>query len=461
MDLKKEVYNLILQTIGVAIIIIEEDTTISYCNREFENLSGYRREEIEGKKSWTEFVADEKELEKMKEYHRLRRISPELAPENYEFKFKDRYGNIKNIWLKVDVIPKTKKSIASFYDITELRKMLDNAPIALKELNFSKVKLYIEELKKKGIRNLKEYFENNKEEAIKCTKLVETTYINPYAIRLSFNKLLGEVPPQFIMEILTKLLEGKKSSEFTSIYSTPDGGSVIVEARWNIVPGYEENWEKIIVSLCDLTEMVKLQKEIENKLAKVQRVFDQMVNTLSTIVEIKDPYTAGHQKRVTELALAIAKEIGLSEDELRNLYIAGLLHDIGKIAIPSEILNKPGKLSQIEFDLIKSHPETGYKILKNIDFPWKIPEIVLQHHERLNGSGYPKGLKGDKILIEAKILAVADVVEAISSYRPYRPAFGIEVALEEINKNKGILYDPEVVDICIKLFREKGFKFQE
>ena len=183
------------------------------------------------------------------------------------------------------------------------------------------------------------------------------------------------------------------------------------------------------------------------------------INTIAKIVEIRDPYTSGHQKRVAKLACAIAEEISLSQDKIEGLYSAGILHDIGKMNVPAEILSKPGRLSEIELNLIKTHPQAGSDIMKEMEFPWAVSLIVLQHHERIDGSGYPQGLKGEDILMEARIIGVADVVEAMSSHRPYRPALGIDEALEEILKNRGILYDPEVVDACIKLFREKDFKF--
>jgi len=179
---------------------------------------------------------------------------------------------------------------------------------------------------------------------------------------------------------------------------------------------------------------------------------------MALTVEERDPYTAGHQRRVTNLALAIAEELGLSEDQKDGLQKAGLIHDQGKISIPFDILSKPGRLTEIEFQLIKKHPEVGYHILKDIEFPWPVAKIVLQHHERINGSGYPNGLKAEDITIEAKILAVADVVEAMASHRPYRAALGIEKALEEIKLNRNTLYEPDVVDACLRLFNEKGFK---
>jgi PAS domain S-box-containing protein/putative nucleotidyltransferase with HDIG domain len=213
-----------------------------------------------------------------------------------------------------------------------------------------------------------------------------------------------------------------------------------------------------------VTRDISDRKRSEEKLKKsYDRLRDTMiatVNTLASTVEMRDPYTAGHQRRVTILACAMAEEMGLTEEQFDGLRMAGLVHDIGKFSVPVEILNKPGRISETEFNIIKVHPQAGYNILKEIEFPWPVAQIVLQHHERLDGSGYPQGLKNGGIMLEAKILAVADVVEAMASHRPYRPALGIDTALEEIAKNQGILYDTEIVDICKRLFIEKGFTFE-
>ena len=183
------------------------------------------------------------------------------------------------------------------------------------------------------------------------------------------------------------------------------------------------------------------------------------VRAIASIVETRDPYTAGHQRRVSDLSRAIAAEMGFSADRIEGLRMAATIHDIGKISVPAEMLTKPTKLTNIEFSLIKTHVQAGYDIIKDIEFPWPIARMVLEHHERMNGSGYPNGLTGDNILLESRILAVADVVEAMGSHRPYRASLGIVPALEEIEKNKGILYDIAVADACLKLFREKGYQF--
>ncbi len=197
--------------------------------------------------------------------------------------------------------------------------------------------------------------------------------------------------------------------------------------------------------------------ELKESERKLRTSLIDSITALAATVEMRDPYTAGHQRRVAQLAIAIAKELRLAEEQIEGIQLAGVVHDVGKIQIPAEILSKPGRLTPLEFELIKQHAQSGYEILKSIDFPWPIAQIVLQHHERLNGSGYPQALKGDQILLEAKIIAVADVVESMTSHRPYRPGLGIDAALQEIALNKGKLYEPSAVDACIRLFQEQGY----
>lgn len=210
----------------------------------------------------------------------------------------------------------------------------------------------------------------------------------------------------------------------------------------------------------DITARKRAEEELTKSFERIQKRLEETVNALASMTEKRDPYTAGHQQRVTQLARAIAEEMELSDSQTEGIVVAATLHDIGKIYEPAEILSKPDILTEIEMLMMKVHPDVAYEILKNIDFPWPVARIVRQHHERYDGSGYPDGLKGEEILLEARILAVADVVEAMASHRPYRSALGIERALEEIINNRGILYDPHVVDACLEVFREKGFMFK-
>ncbi|HZK87121.1 MAG TPA: PAS domain S-box protein, partial [Syntrophomonas sp.] len=324
-------YRTIFENTGTAMMVIEEDITMSLVNTEAEKLFGCSREELEGRKKWSEFVAKD-ELERLKEHHRLRRMDPASVPKVSEFNFINKQGAVRNISMSVAIIPGTKKSVASLLDVTKLKQA-----------------------------------------------------------------------------------------------------------------GVERD---------------KSAQELKKSLEKMKRILVQVVTSLGTTLEIRDPYTAGHQIKVAKLATAIAEEMGFSKEQIEGIAVAGNLHDIGKINVPSEILSKPGKITDIEFSIIKTHCQAGYEIVKDIEFPWPVAEIMLQHHERMDGSGYPWGLTGDEILMEARILAVADVVEAMSSHRPYRPSLGIDLALEEISLSKGIRYDPTVADICLRLFQEKGFKFK-
>jgi PAS domain S-box-containing protein/putative nucleotidyltransferase with HDIG domain len=262
---------------------------------------------------------------------------------------------------------------------------------------------------------------------------------------------------KLIMEKAKKRGKEEQSSyEFRII--TKDGGERIVEATTVSIGKKREAKEMGI--LRDITVRRMAEQELKKSLERLQKTFEDTINALVSALERRDPYTAGHQKRVTNLACAIAKEMNLLKEQINGLRFAGLIHDVGKIQIPIEILIKPSHLSEIEFVMIKMHPQIGYEIVQAIEFPYPVAQIVLQHHERMDGSGYPAGLSGEDILLEARILAVADVVEAMSSHRPYRAALGSDIALEEIAKHKGVLYDTEIVNACFKLFKDKMFKFE-
>jgi len=194
-----------------------------------------------------------------------------------------------------------------------------------------------------------------------------------------------------------------------------------------------------------------LETIVRQRTKKLSENIEGTIKTIAHIVDLRDPYTYGHQKRVADISVAIAKQMGLSENTIEGIYFAALIHDVGKIQVPAELLSKPSKLTKAEFNLIKTHPRVGYQLMKEVDFPWPIAELIYQHHEKMNGTGYPRKLSGDRILLGARIIGVADVLEAMSSHRPYRPALGLEKALEEINKNKGILFDTDVVDACMKV----------
>jgi PAS domain S-box-containing protein len=218
--------------------------------------------------------------------------------------------------------------------------------------------------------------------------------------------------------------------------------------------------QRILGILRDVTDRKLTEGELKKMMAMMRHTLDAVILAIGRTVELRDPYTAGHQRRVADLSRAIAQEVGLPQDKIDGLGMASLIHDLGKISVPAEILSKPGRLSEMEYNMIKSHPQFGYNILESIEFPWPVARIVLQHHERMNGSGYPAGLDDGSILLEARILGLADVVEAMISHRPYRPARSLGEALAEISKNRGTLYDGQAVEACRRLFLEERFHFQ-
>ncbi len=295
------------------------------------------------------------------------------------------------------------------------------------------------------------------------------TYVSPVVERLSKYKisdLIGKpftqlIYPDDLPDLLDRfsgLMSGQlKPWEFRVL--DKDGRIIFVQTSSR--PQYEDGKVVGITTLMtDITERKRTEEDLIKSYQKTKKTLKDAINTMAKIVEMRDPYTSGHQHRVSELAVAIAKKMGYQDDHLEHLRMAATIHDIGKIYVPSDILSKPGKLSEVERNLIKTHPRGSYEIVQNMEFPTSVAQSVLQHHERLDGSGYPDGLKDEEICREAKVIAVADVVEAMSSHRPYRPALGIDKALEEISQNKRKLYDPAIVDVCVRLFKEKNFKFE-
>ncbi len=296
------------------------------------------------------------------------------------------------------------------------------------------------------IRSLAKFPSEDPNPVLRVTKGGILLYANKASLPLlnvwscQIGQLLPEYWRKFIWDIfsssLTKNIEVECEDRIFSLTLAP-----IVDADYVNLYGL------------DITERKRAEEERKQSSEKLQRALEETVNALALAAEMRDPHTAGHQRRVTQLACAIAKEMGLPEEQIYGIRMAGMIHDIGKIHIPAETFSKPSRLTETEFAMIKNHPQVGYAILKEIKFPWPVAQIVLQHHERMNGSGYPQGLKGEDILLEARILGVADVVEATSSHRLYRPDLGIDKALEEISQKRGILYDPKVVDACLRLFK--------
>jgi PAS domain S-box-containing protein len=293
--------------------------------------------------------------------------------------------------------------------------------------------------------------------AVNTTACEQLGYTHAELMSMTINQVDSPAEALFAPDRMARLTE-RGHLVFETVHQRKDGSLIPTDVNsqriiWDDQPA--------IMSICrDITDRKLAEEELKQTMEKLRKSLVGTIQVLSSTAETRDPYTAGHQRRVSSLARAIAQEMGLPKDMIDIIRMAGSIHDIGKISVPSEILSKPGKISEIEMSLIKVHAQTGYDILKDVELPYPLAEIVLQHHERLDGSGYPQGLKNGQILLEAQIISVADVIEAITYYRPYRPGKGIDVALQEIEKNKGILYNEKVVEACVRLFREKGFQLE-
>ena len=305
------------------------------------------------------------------------------------------------------------------------------------------------------------------------------TYISPsiarllgYTVQEAMAKPIQEIFTPVSFKLVTELLKeelGIENREQKDLARSrtlelelirKDGSLVPVEVKYTFLRDAQARPVEVLAIARDISEQKKEQEEARQNTERLIRAMEHAIQAMTIVVEMRDPHTAGHQQRTTQLACAIAKEMGLSKERIGGLRLAGLIHDIGKVRVPAEILMNPDGLSEPEFMMIKAHPRLGYEILRTIDFPWPVAQIVLQHHERMDGSGYPSGLSGEDIIMEARILAVADVVEAMASHRPYRAAPGMNKALEEISQNKGVLYDSKAVDTCLMLFRNKKFEFE-
>ncbi|MFZ2399851.1 MAG: PAS domain S-box protein [Smithella sp.] len=435
------------------IVITDKNGDIKYCSRSIERFTGYKPEELIGKSVFIFIHPDEVERAAHDFGEAIAIKDSPIPPNAFRVVHKDaseRYfeGMGKNLLDN----PSVAGIVMNIHDVTERR--------------------LAEEALRKNEAKYRQLAEDAHEGIFQST--AEGRYIT---VNQAFANILGYESPEEVVKNITDIAH--------QVYVHPEDRANIVQIieKEGSVKGYEaqfyrkdgsKTWVSINMHAIrddqgnllyyqgidqDITDRKKMEKERQENIERLRRSLGATINAMAVTVETRDPYTAGHQRRVADLARTIASEMKLTNEQIDGIRMASMIHDIGKISIPSEILAKPTKLTELEFSLIKTHSQSGYNILKDIDFLWPVAQIILQHHERINGSGYPNGLTGEQILLESQILAVADVVEAISSHRPYRPAFGINIALNEITKNRGILYNPDIVDACLRLFGEKNYKF--
>lgn len=430
--------------LGVRIISTEGQTI--YANQEILNIYGYESLEefnsIPHKSRYTPETLTEYEKRKA-----VRQTGND-GPPNYEISIIRKDGQIRHLEVfRKRVRWNSKIQYQALYNDITKRK---HAEYSLLES---------EERYRTVVENAHESIVITQDEKIVFANRAavrDSGYSHEELLNLAFDKLIHKDDREMVVDFYSRRLQGQNlSSNYEFRIVLKDGSVKWTELNVTII-----EWNKKPATLNfmkDITEHKLLDTERNESLKRIKNALDATVNAIAAIVETRDPYTTGHQLRVSHLAQAIAEEMGLNADEKDFIGTAAVIHDIGKLSIPSEILTKPTKLTELEYELIKTHSQSGYNILKDIKFPWPVAIAILQHHERINGSGYPQNLQGGNILLESRILAVADVVEAISSHRPYRASLGINYALDEISKNRNILYDANVVDACLRLFRDKHF----
>jgi PAS domain S-box-containing protein len=420
-------------------------------NKAAERMAGYKKEELIGKSFLKLKLISISDIPKAAKLLAKNVMGLPTGPDEFVLNRKDNSKVIVEILTHPVKIKGRTLVLGLARDITERKQAEENVKNAKDELQMimDSVPAIIT-------------YKDTESKIIRANKTMANSLKMP--VKDIVGKTTEELFPREQAEKMRKddqevIVSGKPKRDIIQPYTTPDGIKWLTTDK---IP-YKDKEGKVtgVIGLSkDITVQRESKEEVKQSYQRLKKTMDATIETMSKILEAKDPYTSGHQHRVCQLAVPLARELGLPPDKIEGIRIASLIHDIGKIGLPTEILSKPTRLTNIEFSLIKGHSQIGYDILKSIDFSYPIARIVLQHHERLDGSGYPNNLKGDEILLEAKIIGVADVVEAMSSHRPYRPALGIDKALEEIIQNKGILYDPEVVDACLRLFKEKRIKFE-
>ncbi|HUN56126.1 MAG TPA: PAS domain S-box protein [Smithella sp.] len=440
----EEKFRLLTETTASATYVVQGDK-FRYVNPAFERLSGYTLRDLRELNFWDLVHPDFRELVRERGLARQRN---ENIPTRYEFKYVTKNGEARWLDLSATYIEFEGKQalMASGFDITE-RKQIE-AALTESEIKYRHIFESFEDI----------YYQTDENGIIRV--------ISPSVYRLtgwSPDELIGKpatfiyVQPEDREKLLAELSKNGLLRDYEALMKKKDGSQAFVSIMAGILND-PDGRPFLAGTLRDITGRKKADEKLQQTLESLRNAVGTTIQVMVSAIEMKDPYTAGHQIRSADLARAIALEMELPPEKVDGIRMAGSIHDIGKLSIPSEILSKPTKLSALEYSLIKEHPKSGYEMLRNVESPWPLADIVYQHHERMNGTGYPGGLKGDEILMEARILAVADVVEAMASHRPYRPSLGIEAALEEIENNKGILYDPAAADACLKLFREKGYQ---
>ena len=437
--------------------IFYKDTLGKYlgCNRAYEEIIGMSREEVIGKDIYGIYPNEIADFYAEKD----REIYECPGRQIYDGKFKAADDTIKDVIISKATYTDIGKNVAGLVgviiDITE-RKQTGEALLRSEE-------------------KYRELVENANSIILRWSRDGEITFMNEFGqVFFGYTEkeiigrhVVGTIVPEMestgrdLRPLMDKICANPKEFE-QNINENMRRNGERVWISWTNKTVLDKHGQVLeVLSIgSDITDRRLAEEELHRTLAHLRKAFGTIIQVMVSAVETRDPYTAGHQNRSASLARSIAIEMELPQDKIDGISMVGSIHDIGKLSIPAEILAKPTKLSEIELPLVRQHAQKGYEMLKDVESPWPMAEIVYQHHERMDGSGYPRGLKGDEILKEARILAIADVVESMASHRPYRPALGLNAALEEIENNKGTLYDADAVDACLRLFRDKGFELE-
>jgi PAS domain S-box-containing protein/putative nucleotidyltransferase with HDIG domain len=451
-----EIFRTLIEKANDGFTIIQ-DGKVVFVNSEICRTIGFSAEEIIGE-PFIKFVSSQ-QVDLVSSLYK-RRMAGEKLPDRYETELKHKDGNIIPVDINASIIEYEGRmaDMAIIRNISDkkqaemkikeaerrYRLLAENAGDVIWTVNLQMCPTYISP----SITRLLGY---SVEEAMARPM---ASVFTPDSYKIAMNALAEEMA---IEKLEHRDLSRTRTLDLELI--SKNDSIIPVEIKYSLLRDENGCPREILAIARDETRRRESEEQAKRSIEKLFQAMENTIQAIAMITEMRDPYTAGHQRQVAELACAIASELRLSQDQITGLRLTGLIHDIGKVRVPSEILTHPDGLSEAEFTIIKMHPALGYEILKTIEFPWPIAKAVYQHHERIDGSGYPLGLTGNEIILEAKILAVADVVEAIASHRPYRPARGINEALDEISKKKGKLYDSKVADACVKLFQEGKFKF--
>ncbi|MCJ7581711.1 MAG: PAS domain S-box protein [Candidatus Aminicenantes bacterium] len=421
-------------------------------NRATEKLTGYKREELIGNNLFSLKFLSPSELNKAAKLLAKNVMRKSSGPDEFMLRRKD--GNMVPIEISTypvtienkpivlgiarNITYRKKAEKALRLEEEKFRRSMDESPMGIRIVGGKEETLYANRaiLDSYGYKDIAEL------RSVPVNKRYTPKSYAEYKLRKKKRMNGEDYPSEYEISIV------KKTGEIRNLQVNRK------QIFWDGNLRYQAIYQ-------DITKRRIAETKLQETLGSLRTAFGGIIQVLSAIVEKRDPYTSGHQKRVADLARSIGKEMGLPREQVDGLRLGGIIHDIGKVSIPAEILSKPGLLTETEFKLVQDHPQIGYDIVRGIEFSWPIADMIHQHHERMNGSGYPQRLKGEEILLEARILAVSDVIEAMASHRPYRPALGIETALDEIKKDNGILFDPDVIEACLTLFQEKGYKLKD